>query len=277
MPSRPDGHARSVLFALACAVALAGCGDDNSGEPSAGSGTVMGTVMAPDGTRMAGAVVTVWLNRTTGSTFGYQSDTTDNSGKFSVRYPADSLDDSTSVWVSAAGPWGSGIQRWQSVWDSALSVSPGVSDTVNYAISLVQEEPPVSNHPLPLSGSQLLGTYDGASVAPTDVIEVTVYLTLQVTTAGTTVEGRYAFDYSAPITCLRGGEGSFTGSVVNDTLHLMLVGDTLWGGGSPGPRTVTAINAYSESSSADTLIVMPGGDPAGCYSEPGPIRMIRGH
>ena len=109
---------------------------------------------------------------------------------------------------------------------------------------------------------------------PTDELNESTYLDLEITAAGNIVEGRYEVDYSAAKFCLRGGHGTFTGSVVNDTLHLTLVGEVL-SEDPPGPPTITAVNAFSESSNADTLIIIPGGQPAGCLFDPGFMRMVR--
>ena len=261
-----------AALALSGTLILA-CSDDTTAPGR--SVVVAGTVVSDDGAPLGGVTVSVRLERALEnwqySPVGTAVSAAD--GSYAIELELDSLpaEGDPELRTDAATEPGSGYAAVQ--FDRREVTVSGNGETIENDVVLTRVAAPASAPPFPpLDPADLLtGMYDGEPIPPHS-LGFTTWFLFRVDSVPGLVYGRWNMSYAATTV---GGEGTFTGSVSGDTLHLVLA-DTANGlpGGNCGGTF--ELDVVAESANADALIAwLSRGTAAGCHVDEAPFRFAR--
>jgi hypothetical protein len=275
-------HPPRPALALLGAVLLActdGTAPDAGGGPGSGNSdlsvVVAGTAVSDEGAPLEGVTVWAQLERSTaGWTYGPAGNAvTGADGTYAIELGLDSLpaEGSPELRTEARTAPGTGYAAIQ--YERREVTASGTGETIENDLVLTRVADPAAPPPFPsLDPADLLtGMYDGEPIPPHSLGFAT-WLRFRVDSAPGLVYGRWNMTYAATTV---GGEGTFTGSLSGDTLHLVLA-DTANGvpGGNCGGTF--ELDVVAEAASADTLIAwLSRGTATGCHVEEAPFRVAR--
>jgi hypothetical protein len=258
---------------LLCSL-LAACTDGTSPDEPL-SLVVAGTVHSDDAAPLGGVTVSAQLEQPAdGWRYGPAGTAvTGADGSYVIVLELDSLpaEGNPELRTDAATEPGTGYAALQ--FERRELVVSGTGETIQNDLVLPRVAVPAPPPPfLTLEVADLLTDMYAATPIPPHSLGFATWFTFRVDSAPSLVYGRWNMAYAATTV---GGEGTFTGSVSGDTLHLVLA-DTANGlpGGNCGGTF--QLDVVAEAAGAETLIAwLSRGTATGCHVEEAPFRATR--